>query len=125
MYTGGRPIVVIPVPLSAERRKIRGYNQAEHIARSFCDMGEHGIFELKSALVIKRKNTVPQAKIANRTKRLQNIRGAFTLTDPKFIKGRNIIIVDDVTTTGGTLTEIMDLMKKAGAKKVLGFAIAH
>jgi predicted amidophosphoribosyltransferase len=66
-----------------------------------------------------------QSMINNRNKRLQNIKGAFILTDPQVIKGKYVIIVDDVTTTGGTIDEIKKLCMKAGAKKVSAYVVAH
>jgi len=128
IFAGANPIYVVPVPLSKEKQKIRGYNQAERIAHGFCDSGNaeaENVFKLRNDLVIKKINTDPQARITNRTKRLANIKGAFDLKNKESIKGRTIIVIDDVTTTGGTLTEIIKLLKNSGAKKVVGFAVAH
>ncbi len=127
-YAGARKIIIVPVPLSKERMKTRGYNQAEKIAESFCAF-QKGLFEMHSNLVFKNINTAPQARITNRVERLRNIKGAFIIKNEKtnleFIKGRTFIIIDDVTTTGGTIREIIKLLKKNGAKKVIGFALAH
>jgi len=125
ILTKGQPIYIIPVPLSRTRRKMRGYNQAEIIARGFCEYGEKGVFELQKNIIVKKVDTLPQARITNRTTRLRNIHNAFEITNPNLIKGKNIIIIDDVTTTGGTITEIIKLLKNSGAKKVIGFAVAH
>jgi ComF family protein len=127
-YAKGQPIYVIPVPLSKSRQKVRGYNQADRIARSFCSIGNRDsetIFELQNDVVMKKTNTLPQARIANRNERLSNIKGAFEVKNQAQISGRTIIVIDDVTTTGGTLLEIIKILKKAGAKKVVGFAVAH
>lgn len=121
----GIPILVIPVPLSKMRKKERGYNQAELIARHFIACAPAETFELASDAVVKIKNTPPQARIANRNKRLANIKGAFNLKENSQIRGRTIIIVDDITTTGGTINEIMKILKSAGARKITGFAVAH
>lgn len=121
----GRAICVIPTPISNEKTKVRGYNQAQAIAKGFCNSGESGIFELKNNIVFKKVDNMPQAKITNRKRRLENVRGVFAVKNPEMIKGRTIIIIDDVTTTGGTINEIMNALKKAGAKKVVGFAVAH
>ena len=83
------------------------------------------IFELKNHIVFKKIDTLPQAKITNRKRRLENVRGVFDIKNPENIKGKTIIIIDDVTTTGGTILEIMKILKKSGAKKVIGFAVAH
>jgi predicted amidophosphoribosyltransferase len=76
-------------------------------------------------LVIKNINTKPQARIENRKERLKNLEGAFSVVDEQYIKARTIIVIDDVTTTGGTMNEISKILKSAGAKKVVGIAIAH
>jgi len=121
----GRSIYVIPVPISKNKTKLRGYNQAKAIAQGFCIKGSSQVFELKNNIVFKKRDTIPQAKIENRKRRLDNVRDMFGIKNEKIIKGRTIIIIDDVTTTGGTITEIIKILKKAGAKKVIGFTIAH
>ncbi|HLP86814.1 MAG TPA: phosphoribosyltransferase family protein [Candidatus Paceibacterota bacterium] len=124
-YVTGRAIYVIPVPISNKRTKFRGYNQANAIAKGFCDGADRGTFELQNNIVYKKRDTLPQAKITNRKRRLENVRDVFGIKDSDVVKGRTIIVVDDVTTTGGTINEIMKILKKAGAKKVIGFAVAH
>jgi ComF family protein len=125
MYVPERSIFVVPVPISNTKLRIRGYNQSCTIAKAFCDCADKGVFELKDNVIFKKIETTPQAKISNRKQRLENIRGVFEIKNSRIVKGRTIIIIDDVTTTGGTLNEIIRVLKKAGAKKVVGFAIAH
>ena len=125
LYTMGRPIYVIPVPISYKRMKNRGYNQAEVIASGFTSMAKREILKLKKDIVYKRLDTKPQARIANRNKRLQNIKNVFGVKDKSEISGHTFIVIDDVTTTGGTMNEVMKILKKNGAKKVIGFAVAH
>ncbi len=124
-YTGGQSIYVIPVPLSPARAKERGYNQAEIIARGFCDCVNKEVLELRNDIVKKKIDTKPQAKIVNRTQRLRNIHNVFEIKDEEKIRDRMIIVIDDVTTTGGTINEIIKILKRCGAKKVVGFAVAH
>lgn len=124
-YTMGSPIMIIPVPITKNKLKIRGYNQVEKIARGFCEKGEKELFVLKNDIIIKKIETIPQARIKNRSKRLQNIKNSFEIKNSAQIKGQTIIIIDDVTTTGGTLNEIIKILKKNGAKKVIGLALAH
>ena len=121
----GRPILVLPVPISIKKTKTRGYNQSLVIAKWFCNYAPIGTFELQDKIIFKKIETIPQAKIHNRKKRLENIYDVFEIKNKELIKGRTIIIIDDVTTTGGTINEIIRILKKAGAKKVIGFAIAH
>lgn len=121
----GRSIFVIPVPISNTRTKLRGYNQTHAIAKGFCKQAETEVLELKDKIVFKKVDTTPQAKITNRKRRLENIRGVFEIKNEEIVKGRTIIVIDDVTTTGGTINEVMKILKSAGAKKVVGLAVAH
>ncbi|MEI6660115.1 MAG: phosphoribosyltransferase family protein [bacterium] len=121
----GQSILVVPVPISANRNRKRGYNQAKSIAQSFCLASGKETLELRDDLAIKILDTEPQARIANRAKRLRNIKDAFNVIRPEVVKGRIVIIIDDVTTTGATISEVMRVVKSSGAKKVLGYAFAH
>lgn len=123
-YTKGSPIIVIPVPMSIKKINTRKYNQAYIIAKGFCSKNKKS-FILKNNIIFKGKDTLPQAKITNRKRRLENIKGVFNIKNSKLIKNKTIIIIDDVTTTGGTINEIIKILKKSGAKKVIGFAVAH
>lgn len=125
ILSSGSPIYIIPVPISKSRERVRGYNQSEIIAKSFCKENILGDFEIKNNIIFKKNNTIPQAKLTNKNKRLKNIKGVFDIKNSEQIKGKTIIIIDDVTTTGGTIMEIIKVLKKNGAKKVIGFAVAH
>ncbi len=116
-----RPLV-IPIPLSMRRRRERGFNQAELIAR---EIAATGTFELETHVLEKCKETRPQATIKNRAERFKNVAGCFTISHPEKIVGRNIILVDDIYTTGGTMTEARAMLKKAGAHEVLCVTVAH
>lgn len=125
----GQKFIIIPVPLTKERRRERGYNQAEYISRAFTESFSVNIFELHTDIVIKNKDTGHQARIHNKKIRLKNMIGAFSLNKNIdlniYVKNRIIFVVDDVTTTGATLFEIIKILKKAGAKEVYGIAVAH
>lgn len=125
LYNMGQKIIIIPVPLHKKRLKERGYNQAEIIARSFCKSSEKNIFEIDNKNIIKKFHTQAQAKILNKKKRLHNARGAYLIKDKSKFKNRIIIVIDDVTTTGGTFIEIKKILEKAGARKIFCYAIAH
>lgn len=124
-FSEGSNIILIPVPITKKRLHERGYNQAELIAKGMIQKDSEKIFELGRNIIYKNKDTLPQARIKNRNKRLKNIVGCFSLNDKNFVKNKTVIIIDDVTTTGGTINEVMHMLKKSGAKKVVGFAIAH
>ena len=121
---GDEKWLVVAVPSSATRRRTRGYNQAEMIAKNLARQNNN-FFEHKTDLVIKIKDTLPQAKILNRQARLNNVKGSFQITKPQAIYGRRVIVVDDVITTGATVNEIKKVLKEAGARVVLGIAVAH
>lgn len=120
-----RALVVIPVPISKNKTRTRGYNQAFHIAKGFCNKEGKKVFELRNDIIYRKVDTLPQARITNRKRRLENVRGVFNIKNEEDIKSRTIIVIDDVTTTGGTINEIVKILKKSGAKKVVGFTVAH
>lgn len=121
----GNKIILIPVPMTNTRLRKRGYNQASLIARGVYKACNDNIFEYREDILIKTEDTTPQAKIQNRQKRLINLKKCFLCIKKEDIKGRTIILIDDITTTGATLNEAMDELKKSGAKKTFGFVIAH
>lgn len=121
----GEPIIVIPVPLSKDREKERGYNQSEQIAKYFIKNQGKNIFELRTDIITKTKDTGHQARIRNKKIRIKNMIGAFTLNKDINLKNRVVFVVDDVTTTGATITEILKLLKKSGVGIARGITIAH
>lgn len=120
-----RAPILIPIPLSAKRLQERGFNQAELICLELAKLDGNVNFELHRNILIKPKETTHQAHIENRTERLQNIIDSFAVKNEGKINGRNIILIDDVTTTGATLHEAKKFLKNSGAKKVIAFTVAH
>ena len=116
--------LLIPVPISKNNLKERGFNQSELIVKEIKKLDTENFFEFSSDSIFKIKDTPHQSKLKNRAKRLKNLDGCFSV-NVDIVKGRNIIIVDDVITTGATMSEISKTLKKAGAKKVIGFALGH
>ncbi len=121
----GDKIILLPIPITKKRMRHRGYNQASLIAEGMCMICEENIFEFKENILIKKIDTIPQAKISDRKKRLVNLKDNFICNDKEKIKGRTVIVVDDITTTGATLNEAMRVLKKSGAKEVFSFVVAH
>ena len=124
--------ILIPIPLSPKRYRERGYNQAELICRELIKINNirHGVYmKLEKDFLIKPKETEHQARIENRKERLKNIQGSFavknTANNINSIKNKNIILIDDITTTGATLAEARKVLKQAGARKVIAFTVAH
>ncbi len=116
--------LVLPVPTSQRQRKKRGFNQTELLA--FFLAQKNSCLSYKKN-VLKKKDTAKQALIHNRSERFKNVRGAFSLAPGKesLLRGRDVIIVDDLTTTGATLLEIEKLLKKNGARKIIALTLAH
>lgn len=117
--------VLIPIPLAPKRHHERGFNQATLLCNALVKLDENKNFALEKNILVKPKDTEHQARIEDRSKRLKNIIGSFVVKNPEKIKNRNIILIDDVTTTGATLSEAKKTLRQAGAKKIIAFAIAH
>lgn len=110
---------VVPVPMAAGRLRQRGYNQAELLAREVA--GLLGLAVDGRALV-KVRETPAQAGL-NREERLANLAGAFWAREGR-VRGRGILLVDDVVTTGSTMTAAAGALAGAGAAGVWGLAAA-
>jgi ComF family protein len=115
--------IVVPVPLHAGRRRERGFNQAELIARNAMKLLPERL-QLAKTVLIRRRAT--QSQVGHtREERLENLRGAFRVADSARIEGRNVIVVDDVMTTGATLSECARVLKRAGAEQVWAATVAR
>ncbi len=118
--------ILIPIPLSKKRYQERGYNQTEIICEKLIELDiKNNNFKLEKNILIKIKETEHQAHIKERNIRLKNLSDSFFVKNPELIKNRNIILIDDVTTTGATLTEAKKILKQSGARKIVAFTIAH
>ena len=120
--------ILIPIPLSPKRYRERGFNQTELICRELIKINDirQGInIKLENNILLKPKDTEHQARIKDRRERLKNIAGSFSVKNSDKIKGRNIILIDDILTTGATLSEAKKVLKQAGARKVIAFTVAH
>lgn len=115
-------IILAPVPLYSEREQSRGFNQAELLARAAAEkLGA----ALKTDLLKKIKDTPPQAKTSSGKERFENIKGSFEAAPDPVLKESVIILIDDILTTGATMSEAAKALKKAGAKIVIGAVIAR
>jgi predicted amidophosphoribosyltransferase len=133
--------ILIPIPLTPGRYRERGYNQAELICKELVKIDKlrnhltppgqvsvfHETFTLEKNILIKIKHTEHQARIKDRNARLKNLSGSFAVKKESvnLIKGRNIILIDDILTTGATLSEAKKVLKQWGARKVIAFTVAH
>ncbi len=113
--------VIIPVPLHPKRQKKRGFNQAQVIAAGLARI--KGI-KLEEGVLVKVKNVLPQTFLEIE-ERKKNVSGAFRVVDKERIKGKIVILVDDVYTTGSTVKECSMVLKEAGAKEVRALTLAQ
>ena len=111
----------IPVPLCNKRLKERGYNQAYLLARDFCNNIK---IPLLSSTLIRIKDTPSQTQSSGR-ERAENMKGAFKVENKLSIKGKSILLIDDVYTSGATAMECASVLKRAGAKFVYVLCVAH
>ncbi len=115
----------IPIPLSKRKLRERGFNQSEHIIRACAGLDNDKTLELCLKALERVRDTESQAKMPGRQMRERNVKDAFRVTDKSVVFGRDIVLFDDVVTTGATLREAQKVLLDAGAKSVFGLAIAH
>lgn len=112
--------IISPVPISNNRKKIRGYNQTELIARKLANILNNLVFEDSLKKI---KDIAPQSTLKGE-QRIQNVKNAYGILNEEVIQGKNIILLDDVYTTGSTVNECSRVLKLAGAKNVDVLTIA-
>ena len=113
------PDVIIPMPLAKKRLATRGFNQAALLAR---EIGKRLNVKVESHGLLRVRETPPQAGL-NRSARLENMKGAFDCAQN--LAGQRIALVDDVMTTGATMSDAARALKKQGATKIAAWAIAR
>jgi len=112
---------LVPLPLHPSREKERGFNQSELLAEIISKTFN---LPLEKNILIRAKNTRAQAELTDWEERQANLQNAFTVADPENLKGKNIILVDDVYTSGATMSAAAETLHKAGAKKIIGLVLA-
>jgi ComF family protein len=118
--------VLIPVPLHKKRLKWRGFNQSLLLTEVISQQLK---MPINNDILIRRKHTLPQAKIKDPKEKKRNIKEAFSI-NPNFekssiIQNKNIILIDDISTTGATLEEAAQTLKPLQPKQIWGLVIAH
>lgn len=114
--------LLIPLPIHIQRRRERGWNQSELLLKQIQKETE---IPSSTKILLRTKDTPSQTSMKNRKERLLNPQGSFSVTKEISLKNKDIIIIDDVTTTGATLKEACDTLKKAGARDVKAITLAH
>lgn len=110
--------LILPVPLHARRRRERGYNQSECLVRELC---WHLGWPTDSDALARIRYTRPQLGLTAAERRV-NVRDAFA-ADPARVAGRRVLLVDDVCTTGSTLTAAAIALQEAGARSVAAYCL--
>jgi ComF family protein len=122
---GQAPVLMIPVPLFKGRRHQRGFNQAELIARAalkFHPAGER--LQFRGDILLRARDTHSQIGLTSHQRR-ENMRGAFKVARAAEVTGREVLVVDDVYTTGTTATECARVLRRAGAARVWVATVAR
>jgi len=112
--------IILPIPLHPAKERQRGFNQAKLIAEFLSNK-----LNLELIEPLKRvKNTEPQAKLKDQNKRIKNISGCFEIKNPEQVKHKNILLIDDVFTSGATINEAVKILKINGASKIITLVLA-
>lgn len=124
----GEPCLILPVPLFHSRERERGFNQArvlaEGLRRQIGKMRGGIAAKIETTLLVRTRSTRPQTRLKFQ-QRMENVRGAFAVSKPGQVLGRQIVLVDDVMTTGATLSACAGALKKSGAAKVYALTLAR
>jgi len=115
-------LLVLPIPLSRTRLYERGYNQVALVARTLAKALPR--LTLQEDLLMRAIHNEHQTKLS-RLERIRNTRGAFKITNPEALRGKDVLILDDVTTTGATLREAEAVVRACGPKSVRTVTIAY
>lgn len=116
--------LVVPVPLYKGKQRQREFNQSELIARAALKHLPSAKLSLADSVLVRQRDTRSQTGLT-RHQRRENMRGAFAVKDAALVAGRDIILVDDVLTTGTTAAECARVLRRAGAKKVYVATVAR
>jgi ComF family protein len=124
LMTGAEQVMVVPIPLHRRKLRQRGFNQAESIAGDALKRLGPQRFALQPRILQRRRETQSQIGLT-RHQRRENMRGAFAVLKPKLVKGQEILIVDDVFTTGTIVSECARVLRRSGASKVYVATVAR
>ncbi len=117
--------LLVPIPISTRRRLERGYNQTEMLCKALKKLDTENLLEYSPSALKRVVHTESQTHTKNKKERISNIQGSMKVEDPELVRDRNIILIDDVTTTGATLSDARRALRESGAKRVICFTLAH
>ena len=113
--------LIVNVPVHPSRLRERGFDQAELLAQELSRLTD---IPARSAIVRERETAI-QAQAMSAAQRADNVRGAFHVPNPDLIRRADILLIDDVLTTGATLSESARALRRAGARTVYALTLAH
>ena len=125
MHASSDQCFVVPIPRSPDHARRHGANQALLLAQEVTKRINAKNIELNTIILTRTRKTKSQTKTQSREERFENVRGVFTVRNNEHIRGAHIILIDDVVTTGATLTEARLALMRAGAASVVGITAAH
>jgi len=112
---------IVPIPLHKTRLREREFNQAEILAKHIAEEFKK---DLLSDCLIRHRHTKTQTDLEN-NQRLLNVKGSFSVNRGRDLKGKNVLLVDDVLTTGATSSEAANVLRSAGADIVFVLTLAN
>jgi len=118
---GSGHLLVAPVPLHHSRLRQRGFNQAALLAQ---EVAKTFGLKYQEDILSRVRKTRPQIELSQKA-RQENVKGAFSCLRPELVQGKNILLVDDVCTTGATLNECASELRKAQARQIWGLVLAR
>jgi competence protein ComFC len=113
---------LVPVPLHAERERERGFNQATLLARALASRANLPLDEWS---VVRDRHTLRHRAGMDRRARRETVERAFQVTRPRLVEGERLLLVDDVFTTGATVSACAQALKEAGADEVFVLTVAR
>jgi ComF family protein len=128
-FSNFKNIILLPVPSSKSSQREKGFNQCVLICRELMKIDKErkqNTFTLAENFLIKKINTAHQSRSHSRQERLENLKNTFEVKNTNLILADySFILIDDVITTGATMVESFRALQEAGAKKIMGVALAH
>jgi len=115
------PDLMVPVPLHPKRLRQRGFNQSGLLAGQFARKIKVPVW---FDIMIRKNQTQPQTRL-KREERLKNVKGAFEISGADRVRGRRVLLIDDVFTTGTTLSECARTLKRGGASEVHAITVTR
>ena len=112
--------IICPVPIHKKRKKERGYNQSELISKEIAK----NISGLEFRSLIKKVKNNPKQSLLNENERIDNVKNAYEAINKQIINNKQIVLFDDIFTTGNTVNECSRILKQSGAKYILVLSLA-